>query len=99
MDSKEALDLMPKVLYKYRTWEDERHKDLLREGVVFFASPDSFEDPYDCNLPTVFPVGIDLFNYFYGVSLVLNNSFSEEEHYHFASYWAERTPMANSRDR
>ena len=98
-DTREALDIMPQVLYKYRTWEDERHKDLLRKGEVFFASPDSFEDPYDCNLPTVFPEGIELFKYFYTVSLVLNNSFSEEEHFQFASYWAERTPIANPRER
>lgn len=99
MDTREALDIMPRVLYKYRTWKDEKHKDLLRKGEVFFASPGSFEDPYDCNLPTVFPEGIEIFKYFYTVSLVLNNLFSEEEHCQFASYWAERTPMANHRKR
>lgn len=98
-DTREALDIMPQVLYKYRTWEDERHKDLLRKGEVFFASPGSFEDPYDSNLPTVFPKGIDLFDYFLEISLVQNNSFSEEDHFKFASYWAKHTPMANSGER
>lgn len=42
-----------KILYKYRTWKEENHKDLLRKGVVYFAAPDSFEDTFDCNLTRV----------------------------------------------
>lgn len=63
-DAREAIDIMPQVLYKYRSWDDERHKDLLRKGVVYFAAPDSFEDTFDCNLPEVFPEGKVLFRLF-----------------------------------
>ena len=89
----------PKVLYKYRTWKDENHKDLLRKGVVYFAAPDSFEDTFDCNLPEVFPKGEELFRMFYEKSLELNPYFTEQQHNEFATYWCEHSPIANVTER
>lgn len=42
---------LPKVIYKYRDWDDVWHKRIITEREVFMAAPNSFEDPVDCKLP------------------------------------------------
>jgi hypothetical protein len=41
---------MPKTLYKYRDWGNQYHSSLLKDNQVFFASPSSFNDPFDCGI-------------------------------------------------
>lgn len=41
----------PKVLYKYRSWNNTYDKRFITEREVFMASPDLFEDKLDCKLP------------------------------------------------
>lgn len=43
----------PRILYKYRDWDDENHRKILHENSIYLASPKSFEDNMDCNLPEV----------------------------------------------
>lgn len=54
----EEMDI-PKILYKYRDWENPIHKRILREREVYFASPGSFVDPYDCHIPRRFDLLTD----------------------------------------
>lgn len=47
---------IPKILYKFRTWEDpcqeiQYGRRLLTENEVYFASVDQFNDPFDGSLP------------------------------------------------
>lgn len=44
------LSEMPKTLYKYRDWGNLYHKKVLTKSQVFFASPESFNDPFDCGI-------------------------------------------------
>jgi Protein of unknown function (DUF2971) len=37
----------PEILYKYRNWSDCYHKKLITDFELFFASPLSFNDPFD----------------------------------------------------
>lgn len=55
---------VPKIVYKYRTWKDVNHKNLLKRRQLFLASPKSFDDYMDCNLEEVFPEGEKLYEYF-----------------------------------
>lgn len=41
----------PKVLYKYRDWNNEYNKRFISEREVFMASPNQFEDKLDCKSP------------------------------------------------
>lgn len=41
----------PVILYKYRDWDNVYHKNILQDNSIYFASPKSFEDIYDCNVP------------------------------------------------
>lgn len=41
----------PRVLYKYRTWNDANHKKVLNENSLYMASPRKFDDIKDCRVP------------------------------------------------
>ena len=41
----------PKILYKYRNWNDKYNKRFINEREVFMASPNQFEDKLDCKSP------------------------------------------------
>ena len=38
------------LLYKFRDWKNENHKELLKEREIYFPSPNDFNDPFDCFL-------------------------------------------------
>lgn len=42
---------LPKHLYKYRSWSDLLHKRIITHNEIWFASPRSFNDPFDCQIP------------------------------------------------
>ncbi len=42
----------PDIVYKYRNWTDDFHKDVLCENHLFLTSPKYFNDPFDCRVPT-----------------------------------------------
>jgi len=41
----------PKIVYKYRSWKDENHKNLLFKNQIKLSSPKDFNDPFDCRIP------------------------------------------------
>ena len=41
----------PNILYKYRNWDNELHKKVLTDNILYMASPRDFEDIHDCNFP------------------------------------------------
>ncbi len=38
------------ILYKYRNWFDEYHKNVLRKNELYFSSPKDLNDPFDCRI-------------------------------------------------
>lgn len=40
----------PNILYKYRNWDNELHKKVLTDNILYMASPRDFEDIHDCNI-------------------------------------------------
>ncbi|MGK4568192.1 DUF2971 domain-containing protein [Flavobacterium sp. 3HN19-14] len=43
-------DTIPKIIYKYRNWDDENHQKVLKENSLFCASANLFNDPFDCKI-------------------------------------------------
>ena len=41
----------PKYLYKFRSFRDKNHKEMLTDNKLFSPSPDKFNDPFDCCIP------------------------------------------------
>lgn len=48
----------PKIVYKYRDWEQLHHDRYIKNREVFMSQPSSFEDKLDCKIP----VRYDLLN-------------------------------------
>jgi DUF2971 family protein len=42
---------VPPLLYKFRSWDDNYHKEVLLSRKLWFASPRNLNDPSDCKLP------------------------------------------------
>ncbi|NND77875.1 MAG: DUF2971 domain-containing protein [Flavobacteriales bacterium] len=40
----------PKIVYKYRDWSNAYHRSILENHELYFASPGSFNDPFDCRI-------------------------------------------------
>lgn len=41
---------LPPTLYKYRDWDNEKHKNILYQNNLYFSSIDGFNDPFDCRM-------------------------------------------------
>jgi hypothetical protein len=41
----------PTTLYKFRSWSDEKHQRVLREGELWVPLAKDLNDPYDCCIP------------------------------------------------
>lgn len=42
----------PDIIYKYRNWKTESNKNVLLKNELFMTSPEYFNDPFDCRIPT-----------------------------------------------
>ena len=38
------------IIYKYRSWNDEKHRRALEENQFYFSSPADINDPFDCRV-------------------------------------------------
>lgn len=41
---------LPRIVYKYRDWDNAAHRNLLIHNEFFMASPKDFNDPFDCRI-------------------------------------------------
>lgn len=88
----------PKILYKYRDWDNDYHKTILLENKIYLSPPRDFEDKMDCNLPEKFPLKEELYAIFLEKSKQGNPTGSRQVHRAFARYWSEKSPLANPRE-
>ncbi|KOP36887.1 DUF2971 domain-containing protein [Flavobacterium sp. WLB] len=44
----------PDIIYKYRNWAEEYHKNILLKGEVYLSAPKNFNDPFDFRIPKNF---------------------------------------------
>lgn len=44
----------PSIVYKYRSWSNIYHQNLLRLNELYLSSPRDFNDPFDCRIPENF---------------------------------------------
>ena len=84
---------MPKVVYKYRVWNNDFHKRILKDNEVYFSSPHDFEDDLDCNPPVSYPEKQELFAFFLEYSMEHNYNKSVVWHVWNASMMFKNSPM------
>jgi len=46
----DKIQSLPAVIYKYRNWDSENHRDLLYRNEVFMSLFSDFNDPFDCKI-------------------------------------------------
>ena len=46
----------PEFVFKYRSWDNDFHKNLLKEKQIWFSHPKDLNDPYDCRPPFKFNI-------------------------------------------
>jgi Protein of unknown function (DUF2971). len=85
----------PKIIYKYRDWDNPYHQKILRENKIFLSSPRDFEDDMDCNVPESFPKKEELYNFFLEKSKEEIPNASRQECRAFARHWSKHSPLAN----
>lgn len=51
--------MLPKILYKYRSWNNRYHQKLLNERELFWSKASSFNDPFEFQIP----IRYDLLSY------------------------------------
>ena len=90
---------MPKIVYKYRDWEDDFHKRFITHREVFMASASTFEDELDCNNPTRFDLltGKQIFDFFLNDSKERHPNFLRQQHRAFAKYWTKKSPIKDKK--
>lgn len=85
---------MPKVVYKYRVWNNEFHKRILINNEVYYSATSAFEDELDCNPPVDYPQGQELFIYILKYSMTHNLNKNYVWHIWNASKLYQSSPMS-----
>lgn len=92
----DLIDLPPTV-YKYRSWANNYHKEIISEQIVFMAKPTSFDDPLDCKLQKRYDLltDNDIYNMYLESSKQDNPTWTRQQHRKFARDWFKKSPMRN----
>jgi len=88
---------LPETIYKYRSWTNTLHKEILTDQFVYMAKPSTFEDPFDCKLDEDYESlkDIEIYNKYYSDSKVKHPHWSKREHKKWANGWFRKTPLKN----
>ncbi|MBN1185559.1 MAG: DUF2971 domain-containing protein [Bacteroidales bacterium] len=88
---------LPEVIYKYRSWTNPFHLEVISKKVLYMASPSEFTDPHDCKNPIRYDLltDKDIFNIYLYHSKKDHKNWSREKHRSFAREWLKNTPLKN----
>ena len=91
----------PKVLYKYRDWRNGFHKKILSHNEVFFASPSSLNDPFDCKTPIRFDKANEQKAFEMALRIIKyeHPTFDDEEHRRLAKEVVEKERIQSQEER
>jgi hypothetical protein len=90
---------LPPILYKYRDWNNPKHKRILVENELYLSSPADFEDEFDCRVPIRYDLSTDqdIYNKYLLESKKINPTFSRQQHRRFACYWTKKGLLRDSK--
>ena len=95
----DKIEDFPPTVYKYRSWTNNFHKEIISEQVVFMARPTSFEDPFDCKLQKRYDLLTDyeIYNRYFLDSKQNNPTWTQQQHCQFAMDWFKKSPIKNNK--
>lgn len=83
---------LPKVLYKYRDWSKEKHRRIIEENEIYFASPKDFNDPFDCRIaPDITQLNDEETKKFIDKTIIQNFSDFDRKGFNIEKLIAQRT--------
>ncbi len=90
----ENIDI-PNLLYKYRTWSKEYHRQAFTQPCIYFSAPIDFEDPLDCKNPVRYDLltEFEIFDHYFQESKKFNPRFNHFEHLDWAGHWFMKSPL------
>lgn len=71
-------DNHPKIIYKYRNWREDFHKNVILKNEIYLSSPNNLNDPFDCRIYSNFQKHIDSIE---NKQLYIKNSISKNLDY------------------
>lgn len=84
----EVREATPEVVYKYRSWTDPYHKNMLLQRQVWLAHPNTLNDPHDLRSPITFDVqeieSAEFYQKLFDSAPQYNPHLTTEEEYHTA---------------
>ena len=89
------MDSFPHIVYKYRDWQNDYHKDIILEQTVFLAQPTSFEDPHDCKLLKRYDLigEKEIFEIYFKDSKSINPLWTRNQHRKYAKEQTKNSPL------
>ena len=87
---------LPEILYKYRDWDSKYHRQLLEKQIAYFASPGSFNDPFDCKIPVRYDINSEqqLEDIYYRVIKAVHKNESDKKIMDFSKRWVHDGPIS-----
>jgi hypothetical protein len=87
---------LPKTLYKYRDWNSKFHRQIIEKQIAYFASPGTFNDPFDCKIPVRYDINSDkqLEDIYYRVIKATHQNESDEKIRKFSKRWVHEGPIS-----
>jgi hypothetical protein len=86
---------VPAILYKYRTWSNPFHQNILSDLQVYIPAPTEFEDELDCRNDIRYDLltNEQIYQKYFQISRANNPHYSLEQHIDFANHWYKISPM------
>lgn len=86
---------LPDVIYKYRSWTNPYHLQIITNKVLYMSSPSEFNDPHDCKNAVRYDslTDKDIFSIYLYYSKKDHKDWSRERHRSFAREWVRQTPL------
>lgn len=90
---------LPKILYKYRQWDNHLHRSLLLQRQIYLAPPSTFEDQYEFkNFKRYDLMNQDeVYELCMRHSIIRNPTFNDLEHDIYVRDWVQRVPFNDAK--
>ncbi|MDA3910284.1 MAG: DUF2971 domain-containing protein [Bacteroidales bacterium] len=87
---------LPEILYKYRDWNSKYHRQLIEKQIAYFASPGTFNDPFDCKIPIRYDINSEqhLEDIYSDIIKATPENVSEKKIRELSKRWVQKGPIS-----
>ena len=74
----------PQILYKYRDWDNDYHRQLLTRQTIYLSKPYDFNDPFDGRIPVRWDLMTEQDKYDKNLEVIKIWHKDKPDHFHIA---------------